>query len=189
MNKSLKIIFISLTISALLGLAYYYGTLFLCAVSVKCKNCDQTSSSEKESKENKFYYGSYNCNVSQFNLKYNTEKIEIKNIWIEKVWHYNTDNCFGDDYNKKVISNNGYNIVMDFKKSTNEFLFAFIPLIDNIQDKTNNGIENSRVTLRYTKLPKELKLIVVERNPDMNFGWTKEIASDTLTLKLKSTNQ
>lgn len=176
-------------ILTLLGAIYYYGTIFICEISVKCKDCDQTSKSEKESKENKFYYGYYTCDISEFNLKYNTEKIEIGNIWIEKVWRYNTDDCFSDDYNTKVVNNHGYNIVIDFKKSTDEFLFNFIPMINNIEDNQNGGINDNRKTLRYTKLPKEIKLIVVERNPDMNFGWTKEIISGTLILKLKSINE
>ncbi|WP_291286538.1 hypothetical protein [Flavobacterium sp.] len=184
MNRNLKILFITLISLSFLGLIYYYGTLFLCQASDKCKNCDQTSISEKESKANKFYAGYYTCDVSKFNLKYNTEKIEIGNIWIEKVWRYNTDDCFSNDYNTKVVNNHGYNIVIDFKKSTDEFLFDFIPLINNIKDNTNGGIEDRRKTLRYRKLPKEMKFIVVERNPDMNFGWTNEIVSDTLTLKL-----
>lgn len=184
MNRNLKILFITLISLSFLGLIYYYGTLFTCEISVKCKDCDQTSQSEKESKENKFYYGYYTCDVSEFNLKYNTEKIEIGNIWVEKVWRYNTDDCFSDDYNTKEINNHGFNIVVDFKKSADEFLFDFIPLINNIKDNTNGGIEDSRKTLRYRRLPQEMKLIVVERNPDINFGWTKEIVSDTLTLKL-----
>ena len=39
--------------------------------------------------------------------------------------------------------------------------------------------------MRFEKLPSKFKIIVEERNPDKNIGWTKRIITDTIVLKLK----
>jgi len=164
----------------------FAGFYFLCKVEVKCKNCDQTSKSVEESKQNGFYLKEYNVDKSSFNLKYNDENVKIQKVWCEKAWHYNTENCFSTNYNNPVLSKNSYNIIIEFTKSTDHFLFNFQPMINDIVDNQNGGIEQNRKTLRYEDLPKQFKLIVKEKNPEMNVGWQQAIVSDTLNLNLQN---
>lgn len=182
----MKKIYIFLLVVILATILVVSAFSFLCKIGVKCENCNQTSSNIDESKINGFYYKKYAFDKSLVNFKYSKNNFQITNVWCEKVWHYNTDNCFNSKYNSPVDSKNGYNIIVEFKTSTDEFLFSLTPLINDSLINNQGGIERARKTMRFNYLPKQFKLIVDEKNPDLNIGWTQKITSDTLTFKLQN---
>ncbi len=179
MKRPLKIILILF----LIALMVYAASVSLCKLEEKCKNCDQTSTSITESKKNNFFLNDYDIDKSIFKLKYYSGAIKINRIWAERTWKYpDCDKIF----NSKLKPGERYNIIVEFSKPSDLFLFSLTPIINGKVDLTNGGIEEKRKTMRFDKLPTELKLILEEKNPDKNIGWQKGIISDTLALHIRN---
>jgi len=177
----MKKIFLGIIIALILSLTTYKVADFLCEIEVKCKNCPQISLNKENSKRNGFFVSDYKKFKQTFELKNHSEKIIITDIWVEKQWFYNSDNCLC----KKSESNEKFNVVIEFKKSNSDtFLFGLTPIINNKRDESNGGIEETRKTMEFDFFPTELNLILSEKNPGKNIGWKKEIVTDTLKIKL-----
>lgn len=157
---------------------YNYVSDFLCQCEVKCKNCPKTSENIKESKESGFYIGNYKPTIDKIRLKYFNEEISITNVWVEKSWFINTDNCTSPKFQKTE----GYNVVLEFNKTKKDFIFDLMPLTQDKFGESSYGIEDNKKEMRFVNLPKKLKIIVMEKNPDQNIGWQKSIVTDTIFL-------
>lgn len=161
--------------------AYNYVSNFLCECEIKCKNCPKTSKNIKTSKQSELYIGNYKTSFDTIRLKNYNEKIIITNVWVEKSWFINTDNCSSP----KLEKTDGYNIVLEFKKTNKDFIFNLKPITNDRFGKYSNGINENKKEMRFEKLPSKLKIIVEERNPTKGVGWTKRITTDTIVLNLK----
>jgi hypothetical protein len=162
-------------------MAYYYISNFLCECGVKCKNCPETSESIEASKQSGFYIGNYMTSLDTIRLKNFNEKIIITNVWVEKSWFINSDDCSSP----KLQKTNGYNIVLEFNKTNKGFIFDLMPITNDRFGKNSYGINENKKEMRFEKLPNKFKIIMEERNPDENIGWTKSIITDTIVLNLK----
>jgi hypothetical protein len=165
----------------IIGIAYYYVDDYLCKCEIKCKNCPEISESSKFSKEAGLYVGNYISNPELIHLKYNNEKIIITNVWFEKSWLINTDNCSS----QKIEKTEGYNVVLEFKKTSEEFIFDLMPITDDVFGENSYGTGDNRKEMRFKNLPENLKIVVSEKNPDKNIGWKESIVTDTIFLSLK----
>lgn len=166
----------------LIVIAYHYVSNFLCECEVKCKNCRKTSPNIEFSKKSHFFAGIYTASSDTIQLKNYKEKIIITNVWAEKSWFKNTNDC----KNPKLETTDGYNVVLEFSKTNNDFIFNLMPLTTDKYGKYSNGINENKKEMRFVNLPDEIKIIVEERNPDDNIGWTNKIATDTIVLKLNT---
>lgn len=177
----MKNIILGILLALILGFITYKIANILCQIEVKCKNCTQTSKNKENSKRNGFFVSEYKQYKTEFKLKNHSENVDITDIWVEKQWFYNSDFCLC----KKVQTKDGFNLIVDFKKSNSgTFLFGLTPIVNNQLDKNNGGIEENRKTMRFNNFPTELKLLITEKNPDKNIGWKKSIVSDTIIIKL-----
>jgi len=177
----MKKIILGIVITLILGFLTYKIADFLCKVEVKCKNCPETSLNKENSKRNGFFIADYKNYEKTFELKNHSEKINITDIWIEKQWFYNSDNCLCT----KVETNEKFNVIVEFQKSNSDtFLFGLTPIVNNRLDETNGGIGETKKTMRFDYFPTELNLILSEKNPKENIGWKKGIVTDTLKIKL-----
>jgi len=165
----------------IIGIVYHYVTDFLCKCEIKCKNCPQTSENINFSKEARFFYGNYEWNPKIIQLKHYNERIRITNVWIENSWLINTDDCSS----QKLEKTEGYNVVLEFKKTNDEFIFDLMPLTEDKFGEESYGITENKKEMRFKNLPTKLKIIVSEKNPDENIGWKKAIVTDTIYLDLK----
>ncbi|MTH14140.1 hypothetical protein [Flavobacterium sp. LC2016-01] len=162
--------------------AYNYISNFLCECEVKCKNCPKTSKNSEFSKKSGFYIGTYTPSFDTIKLKNYNEKIIIKNVWVEKTWFKNTDNCTSP----KLEKTEGYNVILEFSKTNKNFIFNLRPITTDKFGKYSNGIKENKKEMRFVNLPSKIQIIVQERSPDKNVGWTKITVSDTLVLNLSS---
>ena len=159
----------------------FYILNFLCQAEVKCKNCPKISEDIKSSKINGFYIGDYESDTEIIKLKNYDEEIELKNVWAENSWIRNTDNCLCP----KIEKTNGYNIVIEFNQTKEDFTFTLTPITDDKLGKTSFGIGENKKKMRFENLPNKLEIIVEERNPAKGVGWKKSIVTDTIILNLK----
>ncbi len=171
---------IFIIIILILSIGIYYFALFLCKVEVKCKNCPKVSESRGNSIQNKLFIDDYDFDKDTINLKKWNQKIIIDSIWIEKKWIINSDNCFS----KKIEQQKGYNLIINFKDNTEEFLFNF-RTENKLDNENSSGIGLNRKVFRFNSIPKELKILIEERNPIETIGWQKSIITDTITIKAK----
>lgn len=162
-------------------IAYYYVSNFLCECEIKCKNCPKTSENIKTSKQSGFYIGNYITSFDTIQLKNYNEKFTVTNVWVEKSWFINTDDCSSP----KLEKTDGYNVVLEFSKTNKDFIFDLMPVTNDKFGKNSYGINENKKEMCFEKLPNKLKIIVRERNPDENIGWTKPIVTDTIFLELK----
>ncbi|KIC00122.1 hypothetical protein [Flavobacterium sp. KMS] len=161
-------------------IAYNYVTDFLCKCEIKCKNCPKTSENIKFSKESGFYIGNYKPTLDTIKLKNYNEKIIITNVWIEQSWLINTDDCKSPKREKIE----GYNVILEFKKTNKDFIFNLMPLTEDKFGKRSFGLNENKKEMHFENLPNKLEIIVTERNPNENIGWTKSIITDTLVFNL-----
>ena len=162
-------------------IAYHNVSNFLCECEIKCKNCPKTSENIKTSKQSGFFIGNYITSLDTIRLKNYKEKIIITNAWVEKSWFINSDDCSSP----KLEKTDGYNIVLEFNKTNKYFIFDLMPVTNDRFGKNSYGIDETKKEMRFEKLPSKLKIIVEERNPDKNIGWTKKNTTDTIVLNLK----
>jgi len=177
----MKKIILGIIITLIIGFITYKIANFLCQFEVKCKNCPQTSLNKENSKRNVFFIADYKNYDHTFELKNHSEKINITDIWIEKQWFYNSDDCLCT----KAEPNEKFNVIVEFQKSNSDtFLFGLTPILNNQLDESNGGIEETKKTMRFDYFPAELNLILSEKNPNEKIGWKNEIVTDTLKIKL-----
>jgi hypothetical protein len=169
----------------IIAIAYNYISDFLCQCEVKCKNCPKTSENIKTSKESGFYIANYESTSKTIRLKNYKEEINITNVWVEKSWLINTDDC----KSPKLEKTEGYNVVLEFNKTNKDFIFDLMPVTEDKFGANSYGINENKKEMRFENLPKKLKIIVQERNPNKEIGWKKSIVTDTIVLNLMRKNE
>lgn len=173
MKRVLEYLKVGLIISALLFFIIYLALSQLCKIGIKCKNCTETSVSKQSSINDGFFIGTYKALKDSVKLKYHDETIDFGNAWFESQWFHNSDNCLNTKKEKK----DGYNIVVEFKKSNaDSFLFT----LSTYAAETSSGMRDDRTQLRLSYLPDTLWLQIHEKNPVDSIGWTQKLEGEVI---------
>ena len=132
-----------------------------------------TSQENESSKNNGFYLAIYTPDKYSIKLLNNSTVI-IDTAWAESMWAYDKNG------NPQAAGDYGQNFVIPIvEQDFDNFLFTF-DLLDKSNQSFTNGIEQTRCVLNPSVLKDTMEVIVEEKNPDRNLGWTKPIVTDTI---------
>jgi hypothetical protein len=172
---------IKILIGIVLLLLLLGGCEFLCQLSVKCKNCPETSIDKIASVKGGYYITNYKVGKKNIRLKKHDYTIRIDSVWGEHMHRDNTNICL---LSKSIIDSSLYAVVIEFSKPVSDtFIFSFEPIIDNEIDERQGGMQNNKKILTMLKkMPDTIKLILQEKSPVDSIGWRSPLNTDTITL-------
>lgn len=152
----------------------------MCRLSVKCKNCPETSLNKQESKRMGHYITRYRTDKKKIKLKNYDCEVKIDSVWGEYMYRVNTDFCL---FSRVIKDTSLYAVSIEFTSINDTFLFDFLPIIAGVIDERQGGITNNKKELTWLEnMPDTIKLIVEEKNPNEGIGWRDPIQTDTVIL-------
>lgn len=137
------------------------------------------SHDKDNSKTNGLYLAAYIPDKFTIQL-FDSSVVRIDTAWVESAWAYN------EKGEPEAAPNFGQNFIIPInEKNADEFLFT-LKLLDKGNQVFTNGIEETRCVLHPTTAKEIIEVVVEQKNPDENLGWTKPIVTDTIRfIKIK----
>jgi len=135
-----------------------------------------SSANIDESRINKLFIVTYIPKKFSFKLIDNSF-IKIDTAWAESKWIY-------DKNDQPIVPDSivGFNFILPFTKQNfdtiKNFRFDFANL--DILNGQGYGIEESKWKFNPQFLKDTIRILIQQRNPDMNIGWKHPIIKDTL---------
>lgn len=98
---------------------------------------------------------------------------------IDNAW---TEISFIFKNNKRIYnSENGYHFSIPIKKEIPESFTFTLSLADKLNQSFTNGADEKLIQLCPTNLYDKMDVILEQKDPDTNKGWTNPIVTDTIT--------
>ena len=160
----------------------YKAIIFVIStMSIGCSNDGQFghSASREEALANGSTVTQYQSETTTFPLLDGT-MLMIDTAWTEMSFTYsNGTRVFDTAY--------GYHFTIPFRKQiAGSFNFSF-ELADSSNRVFTNGMDENFAQLCPRVLYDQIKVLLVQKNPDSSLGWTRPIVTDTLVfLKIKN---
>jgi hypothetical protein len=166
MNRTTLFVFAGVTLLILVALGVYLR----CTLSDDCSTCDRVSLSKEESMANDLFVTSYRPVTTEVALKFHDDRVQLKEMWVEKRWTMTGGACLW----KTIQPKQGYNANVEFSKQQEGFSFD----LRGHGSPYGMGATSKIVMLR--ELPDTLKFVLVERNPKAPEAWKREVPGDVL---------